>query len=98
MGSAAANRSKIWAYGLRNPYRFNFRPGTSTPYIGDVGWNTWEEVNVGAAGGNFGWPCYEGNAQQGGYAPKSTCQTLYRSGASAIKPPLVTYNHDGAGA
>ncbi len=39
-GQPNANRSKVWGRGLRNPYRFNLRPGTSTPYIGDVGWNT----------------------------------------------------------
>ena len=40
-------RSKVWAYGLRNPYRLALKPGTNVPYLGDVGWNTWEEINVG---------------------------------------------------
>ncbi len=55
---SAAN--EIWCYGLRNPFRFSFRPGTSIPYIADVGENTYEEVNVGQAGGNYGWNIYEG--------------------------------------
>ena len=44
-GDANANRRRIVAYGMRNPFRFTFRPGTSEIWFGDVGWNTWEEVN-----------------------------------------------------
>ena len=40
-----ANGKRIIAHGLRNPFRFTFRPGTSELWIGDVGWNTWEEIN-----------------------------------------------------
>lgn len=64
-------RSKIWALGLRNPYRLTLKPGTGssdpadadpgTLYISDVGYNRWEELNVcDGAGYNFGWPLYEG--------------------------------------
>ena len=59
VGTAGA-RTEIWCYGLRNPFRFSFRPGTNVPYIADVGQNTWEEVNVGQPGGNYGWPTTEG--------------------------------------
>ena len=97
-GDANANRSKVWAYGLRNPYRFNLKPGTSVPFLGDVGWSTWEEVNVASAGANLGWPCYEGAGRQSGYEPKPVCQTLYGQGASAVKPPLTAWNHNGASA
>jgi PKD repeat protein len=55
------NRSKVYSLGLRNPFRFTFHPLTSEPYVGDVGWNLWEEINTGK-GANFGWPCYEGGA------------------------------------
>ena len=92
-GTASANRSKIWSLGVRNAYRFNLRPGTTTPYVGDVGWETWEEINVAVPGANFGWPCYEGAARQPGYEPKATCQTLYGQGASAVRAPLVTWPH-----
>jgi len=68
-GAAGANRSKVWAYGLRNPYRFNLRPGTGTPYLGDVGWASYEEINVASAGANLGWPCFEGSLRKAGYAP-----------------------------
>jgi len=50
----------IWAYGLRNPFTFGFQPGTTLMHINDVGENTWEEVNLGAAGANYGWPTTEG--------------------------------------
>jgi glucose/arabinose dehydrogenase len=56
----AGKRGEIYAYGLRNPYRFAFKPGTSIPFIGDVGQNTWEEINVGQPGGNYGWRTFEG--------------------------------------
>lgn len=58
--ATAGARKEIWAWGLRNPFRFAFQPGTSIPYIADNGDHTWEEVNVGVAGGNYGWPIYEG--------------------------------------
>ncbi|MDQ6907407.1 MAG: PQQ-dependent sugar dehydrogenase, partial [Chloroflexota bacterium] len=92
-GNLSHNRSKVWAYGFRNPFRFTLRPGTNVPYLGDVGWDTWEEVNVATSGGNFGWPCYEGAAQQAAYAPKPGCKSLYAKGAGAVKFGLVTYGH-----
>lgn len=92
-GNAQANRSKVWALGLRNPYRFNLRPGTGTPYVGDVGWNDVEEINVATPGANFGWPCYEGPGRQRGYEPKAVCQALYARGPSAVRPPLYSWTH-----
>jgi glucose/arabinose dehydrogenase len=50
----------IWAYGLRNPFTFAVQPGTGRIHINDVGQNTWEEINLGAAGANYGWPGSEG--------------------------------------
>ena len=43
--SPDANARRIIAYGLRNPFRFDVRPGTNEVWVGDVGWNTWEEIN-----------------------------------------------------
>ena len=57
--ATGANRS-IWALGLRNPFTFAFQPGTSRMFINDVGQNTWEEINDGIAGSNYGWPTTEG--------------------------------------
>lgn len=58
-GRPASNRSRVWAYGLRNPFRITLNPATGQVYSGDVGSSSWEEVNAGK-GANFGWPCYEG--------------------------------------
>jgi glucose/arabinose dehydrogenase/endonuclease YncB( thermonuclease family) len=93
--NASANRSKVWAYGLRNSYRFSIQPGSNIPFLGDVGWDTWEEVDVVTKGANLGWPCYEGTPQQPGYAPKPVCQTLYSQGTSVVTAPLYSYQHNG---
>jgi glucose/arabinose dehydrogenase len=50
----------IWARGLRNPYSFAVQPGTGRIHINDVGAGTWEEINRGLKGANYGWPLYEG--------------------------------------
>jgi glucose/arabinose dehydrogenase len=50
----------IWALGLRNPFSFAVQPRAGKVFINDVGEQTWEEINRGAAGANFGWPRYEG--------------------------------------
>jgi glucose/arabinose dehydrogenase len=97
-GNAASVRSKVWARGLRNGFRFNLQPGTDIPYVGDVGWSSWEEIDVATKGANFGWPCYEGNARQAGYEPRATCQSLYAQGAAAVKAPLQTWANAGGAA
>jgi len=50
----------IWSLGLRNPFTFAFQPGTGRMFINDVGQSTWEEINDGIAGSNYGWPTTEG--------------------------------------
>jgi glucose/arabinose dehydrogenase len=57
--ATGANRS-IWALGLRNPFTFAFQPGTGRLFINDVGASTWEEINDGIAGSNYGWALSEG--------------------------------------
>jgi glucose/arabinose dehydrogenase len=74
--------SRVWAMGFRNPYRFAVKPGggSANPttgdlgelYVVDVGWNTYEELNIiKAAAVNCGWPLFEGIRPQGDYASKS---------------------------
>ena len=58
--AAEGKNRAIWARGLRNPYTFDIRRGTSQMFINDVGQKTWEEINRGARGANYGWPRYEG--------------------------------------
>lgn len=70
----------IWAYGLRNPFTFAVQPGTGRMHINDVGQSTWEEVDVGAAGANYGWPASEG--------PDNV--------TVGITGPLFTYKHSDA--
>lgn len=65
--STNANRSKVWTYGHRNSFRFNFRPANSALFFGEVGWFSYEEINVAKKGGNYGWPCREGNIATPGY-------------------------------
>jgi glucose/arabinose dehydrogenase len=57
--ATGVNRA-IWALGLRNPFTFAIQPLTGTMFINDVGENTWEEINEGVAGANYGWPATEG--------------------------------------
>ena len=59
VGVAGAD-PRIWARGLRNPFTFGFQPGTGVMLINDVGAAAWEEVNVGHAGADYGWPATEG--------------------------------------
>jgi hypothetical protein len=94
--SADANERRIVAEGLRNPFRFTIRPGTSDVWIGDVGWNDWEEIDhLGPLSSvtNFGWPCYEGVAPQGGYdgTNLNICENLYTQGG--VTAPVYTYKH-----
>ena len=76
-------RSRVWARGLRNPFRMTLRPdsGSHAPadgnpgvlFVGDVGFATWEDVNVVTSGGrNFGWPLYEGLDRHDGYYSAAT--------------------------
>ncbi|MPY97077.1 MAG: sugar dehydrogenase [Actinophytocola sp.] len=96
--SRNAKKQRIIAYGMRNPFRFSFRPGTSEIWVGDVGWGQWEEINripnaADATAENFGWPCYEGGIKQPGYnnADLTACETLY-TGAGQ-NGPYYAYHH-----
>lgn len=103
----SANAKRIIAYGLRNPFRFTERPGTGEIWVGDVGWNTWEEVNRipalpddgSATLVNFGWPCFEGrgHTQDYGTAGLPVCVSLYKNadsgGRTPWTPPWYTYAH-----
>ena len=99
LSSTDLNARRIVAHGLRNPMRFDFRPGTNEIWIGDVGYRTWEEidriVSPTAKVTNFGWPCYEGSGRQAGYdaANLNICENLYAAGPSAVASPYYTYNH-----
>ena len=66
--TGSAQRQRIWAYGLRNPYTFTFQPGTGKLFVNDVGQGSWEEINNATTGGlNFGWPSAEGTSTNPAY-------------------------------
>jgi glucose/arabinose dehydrogenase len=98
--SPDANKRRIIATGLRNPFRFTFRPGTNDLWIGDVGWATWEEIDhqpsPTTSVTNFGWPCYEGPGPEPGYQSTglNLCSNLYTAGTAAA--PYYTYNHSAS--
>lgn len=71
----------IWALGLRNPFTFAVQPGTGRLFLNDVGQVSWEEVNEGVAGANYGWPDTEGY-----FNPASFPN--YRN-------PIYAYSHTG---
>ena len=64
--ASGVNRS-IWALGLRNPFTFAVNPLSGALFINDVGQNTWEEINLGTAGANYGWPATEGSTSNPEY-------------------------------
>lgn len=87
----SGGRGEIWAYGLRNPWRLSFDRATGDLYIGDVGQDTWEEVDflaAGSAGGtNFGWNYREGSHHFAG-DPPATLHLTY---------PVAEYSHAEGG-
>lgn len=87
----AGARREIWAYGLRNPWRFSFDRATGDLYIGDVGQNLIEEVDYVAAGTpggiNFGWPVFEG----------TSCFNAASCSLAGHTPPVLEYPHAAGG-
>jgi hypothetical protein len=72
-GNPTAGREEIFAWGMRNPWRFSQDPVTGYIFAGDVGQNAWEEVDRIEVGRNYGWRCYEGDSpyNTGGCGPSS---------------------------
>ena len=88
--AVAAARAEIWSYGLRNPWRFSFDRLTGDLYVGDVGQNELEEIDVSPASGgqgrgaNYGWDIMEADTC---FEPPSGCDP------AGLVPPAVRYDH-----
>ena len=86
-GDPNANRSKVWQYGLRNPFRITVNETSGELYIGDVGLSTFEEINGAGPGANFGWPFFEGgdgvNRRTPGYDQLPEAIAFYNSDQTA---------------
>lgn len=85
-GRPAEGREELWAWGLRNPWRFSFDPARGLLYIADVGQSAWEEVNVAPAaqgGLNYGWAFFEG----------PDCIEPTECDREELEPPVVAYPH-----
>ena len=84
VGTANA-RAEIWAYGLRNPFRFSFDRQTGQLWAGDVGQGAIEEIDIVTRGANYGWPRFEGSRLlQPGTA---------LAGSAPHTPPIYEYDH-----
>ena len=91
-------RSRTYASGFRSPFRFSLDPATRRPIVGDVGWKTWEEVDLVRPGANYKWPCWEGPAETPGYSNLGRCARVsntrpvwsYRHGTAARQGDAVT--------
>jgi len=81
----SGRRGEIWAYGLRNPWRFSFDPANGRLWAGDVGQDQVEEIDIIQKGKNYGWNIMEGSSC---FKPQKGCDT------TGLTMPVVDYHHD----
>ena len=89
--SNGAASDEIWAYGLRNPWKFSFDSFNNNLWIADVGSQTIEEINMissSTSGTNFGWPCYEGSSEY----DLTDCPAM-----NTLTFPIAQYTHNSSG-
>lgn len=84
VGNDQGFREEIYAYGLRNPWRFSFDQLTGRLWVGDVGQSAFEEVDIIESGGNYGWNLMEGNSCY----QSETCDT------TGLVMPVIDYGRD----
>jgi len=81
--ATGGGRGEIWAYGLRNPWRFSFDTVTGALWLGDVGQDTYEEIDVVSKGADYGWNITEG----------FHCYNASSCNMSGLTPPVAEYDH-----
>ena len=82
--AAGGGRGEIWAYGLRNPWRFSFDTETGALWLGDVGQDAWEEIDLVSRGANYGWNIMEA----------THCYNASRCDTTGLTLPVFEYGHD----
>ena len=87
VGNPDGFREEIFAYGLRNPWRFSFDPVTGWLWLADVGQNLYEEINIVSSGENYGWNIMEGFHC---YEPPDNCNM------TGLTMPILEYDHTGS--
>ncbi|MCC5630953.1 PQQ-dependent sugar dehydrogenase [Nostoc sphaeroides CHAB 2801] len=101
-GDPNSNRSKVYNLGVRNAFRIAINQESNIPFVGDVGWYSWEEVNTGGPGKNFGWPYFEGgydangnlvNLKQFVYSKLDSATDFYNNAGKTATPPIYAYDH-----
>jgi PKD repeat protein/glucose/arabinose dehydrogenase len=110
-GNPDSTASRVYALGLRNPFRMGLVQGTGSSdpaagnpgvlLVGDVGWNTWEELHVATGPArNFGWPCYEGFPMQNGYQlydpTDPTKVDCHATITGQLVDPVLAWHHTNA--
>ena len=86
---SAGNCREIYAWGMRNPWRWSFDSSTGELWAGDVGQNRYEEIDKITRGGNFGWNCREGTHAYTDTTPSASCAT-----ATGLVDPVIDYDHN----
>jgi glucose/arabinose dehydrogenase len=91
-GNAEANRSKVWAYGLRNPFRLSALSDGEV-VVGDVGFNDVEELDLVHTGGDYGWPCLEGATKTPAFRSSAFCAAYYAKHKDRSLAPWFALPH-----
>ncbi|MDX1503790.1 MAG: PQQ-dependent sugar dehydrogenase [Thermoanaerobaculia bacterium] len=99
VGAGGGVREEIWAYGLRNHFRFGIDPATGTPFVADVGEQRWEAIYAGIAGADYGYPCFEGSVPFQPCSPEpaagAVTQPIFEYSATTESPPVSGHSVTG---